>query len=515
MIENVALGLGAVLMITIAGLLSRRVGVPSAVLLVLAGVVYALAPGPNVHLDPELILFLVLPPLLYSAALNASLIEIRAALRPVVSLSVLLVIATALGVGVAVSLAVPGIPLAAGVALGAACAPPDPVASLAIGRRAKLPPRLITLIEGEGLLNDASALTTYQVAVVAAVSGAFSFWSAAGRFGLDVIGGIVAGVLVASLVGLPRRWIDEPVLENALSLATPFAAYVISEEVHASGVLAVVVAGLLVGHRAPRTVSAASRLQIRAAWRLIDFLLEGFVFLLIGDQLPSVLRGLRTYSAGTVTAATVATVGVVLLLRPLWLFVSSQFPGRLLGQPGGRLSRSEILAMTFAGTRGVISLATIFALPLSLNSGEPFPYRDLLIFCTYIVVLVTLVGQGLAFGPLLRRIGLQEDPRAARQERAEARLAAAEAGLRFLEDLPPGRAADRGGPRHPAPGRPGPASARHRAPAPGRERRSGGERPDRRLRPPSAGNDRRPARRAPALAGRRPAARSQPARPGA
>jgi CPA1 family monovalent cation:H+ antiporter len=433
---NAAVGLvlGGVILIVAAGLLSRRYGAPSAALLVVAGLIYGLLPGPNVHLDPHIILVLVLPPLLYSAALNSSLIAIRASMRPVISLSVLLVLATAFAVGAATSALLPELPLAAAVAMGAAAAPPDPVAALSVGRRARLPVRLITLIEGEGLLNDGTALTTYQVAVATAVGSTFAWAPAGSRFFIAAVGGTAIGLGVAWLVHLPRRVLDDPLSENAISLMTPFAAYLAAEAAHTSGVLAVVVAGLWFGHRAPVVVSGATRLQVRAVWRLTDFLLEGLVFLLIGQQLPDVVRGLRIYPTHDVVAAALVSVLIVLTIRPVWLLVTSHLPGRL--GLGTSLSVPEVAAMSFAGTRGVISLATIFALPLRTHAGDPFPDRDLLIFCVYCVVLVTLVGQGLAFGPLLRRLGLQEDPYTQRRERSEARVAAAEAAVRFLDDLP-------------------------------------------------------------------------------
>ncbi|MFI0372640.1 cation:proton antiporter [Actinomadura sp. 1N219] len=243
-------------------------------------------------------------------------------LRPIVSLSVLLVLVTAFAVGGLVTLVVPGMPLAVGMVLGAAVAPPDPVAALSIGRRAGLPPRLITLIEGEGLLNDATALTTYQVAVAAAVGGGFSWAVASGRFALAVAGGLVVGVLVALAIRAARPWLGDPLIANAVSLAAPFVAYLLAEEIHSSGVLAVVVAGLMVGHDAGREETGASRLQTGAVWQFVEFLLEGLVFLLIGQQLPSIWRGLQAQPVGDVIAATATTVGVVLLVRPLWLLVT-------------------------------------------------------------------------------------------------------------------------------------------------------------------------------------------------
>jgi Na+/H+ antiporter len=448
MLANVGYVLVMVAVIVLARLASDRVGIPFTILLTLAGLVYAVLPGPNLHLDPEIVLVLVLPPLLYSAALGSSLLAIRANLRAIVSLSVILVLLTAFSVGALVSLVVPGMSLAVGIVLGAAVAPPDPVAALSVGRRAGLPPKLSTLIEGEGLLNDATALTTYQVAVAATVGGGFSFAAATGRFALAAAGGLAIGVVIALLVRVSRRFLRDPLLANSVSLATPFLAYFLAEEAHVSGVLAVVVAGLMIGHDAPRAETGASRLQTGAVWRLIDVLLEGFVFLLIGQQVPEVVRGLRGESVASISAAAGVTVGVVLLLRPLWLVVMQRVPSwvhaRLNTDPGQPLTGREIFALSWAGTRGVISLAAIFALPLTTNAGADFPNRDLLLFCTYLVVLVTLVGQGLTFGPLLRRLGLRAKSDDEAQLRNEARVASVEAAFRVLDDmvreeeLPPG-----------------------------------------------------------------------------
>jgi monovalent cation/hydrogen antiporter len=443
MLGEIAFVLAAVLVVLLVGRLSHRVGLPDAALFTVVGLVYAVLPGPNIRLDPELVLDVVLPPLLYNAALGSSLMALRSRLRTVVSLSVLLVLATALAVGGLLHWLVPIVPLAAAVALGAATAPPDPVAALAIGRRAGLPASLTTLIEGEGLLNDATALTTFQVAVAVAVGGGFSVPAAGGRFLLSAAGGLVVGAVVAYLVRLSRRVFTDPVSTNAISLITPFTAYVLGEAVHVSGVLAVVIAGLVIGYQNPKMQTGASRLQVSAVWRLINFLLEGFVFLLIGQQLPEILRGLRAYTPGTVATAAVVTVGVVLLLRPLWLLATQNVPrwlhARLGGDPEQRgdraLSPREIVAMSWAGTRGVITLAAAFALPLSVNSGAAFPTRDLLLFCAYMVVLVTLLGQGLTFGPLLARLRLPADALDDARLRNQARASAVEAALARLDQL--------------------------------------------------------------------------------
>ncbi|HEX7161814.1 MAG TPA: cation:proton antiporter [Trebonia sp.] len=461
MLAQIGFVLAMVAVVVAVGRISRWSSLPDAVLLTVIGLVYAVLPGPNLLLSPEVVLDLVIPPLLYHAALGSSLLALRSRLRTVVSLSVVLVMLTAVVTGGLLAWLVPEVPLAAAVALGAAVAPPDPVAALAVGRTVGLPAKLSTLIEGEGLLNDATALTTFQVAVAAAVGGGFSFGDAAGRFALSAVGGLVIGVVVASLVRLSRRLASDPLSVNAVSLVTPFAAFAAGDAAHVSGVLAVVVAGLIVGHNSPRLQAGASRLQASAVWDLVNFLLEGFVFLLIGQQLAVVVKGLGAYGTGTIAVAAAVTVGAVLTVRPVWLVLTQHVPRWLHSRLGGEddagagagddagagagddvragrerpLSGREIGAMSWAGTRGVITLSAAFAIPVSTAAGHPFPARDLLLFLAYLVVLVTLLGQGLTLGPLLRRLGLGANPVDQARLRNEARTAAVQAALSRLDQL--------------------------------------------------------------------------------
>ena len=428
---------------------AAKTGLPAAALLTVIGILYAVLPGPNIELDPHLVLTLILPPLLYSAALDSSLVDIRRNLRTVISLSVVLVLLTALLIGFGFSLFVAGATLAAGVAVGAAVAPPDPVAALAIGKRIGLPRNIVTLILGEGLLNDATALTLLSVALAAAANGSFSFTSAVGEFVIMAAGGVIAGIVVAYGVRAARPVMHDPLIANAISLVTPFVAYLLAERVHVSGVLAVVVAGLIVGHDMPRLGSGASRLQVSAVWRLVDFLLEGLVFLMIGQQMPSVIRGLSQYETSTIVIAVAISVGVVLLLRPLFLVLTQMLPISLHTRLGGtsdegeqrgrtrerRLNGKEITALSWAGTRGVITLAAIFTVPVTTDSGAPFPDRNLLLFCAFVVVLVTLVGQGITFAPLVRMLGLRANEADKVRLRNEARSASVQAALDRLDEI--------------------------------------------------------------------------------
>ncbi len=454
-----ALLLAAVAVIVMVNWISERTGIPSAALLVLVGIGYALLPGPNISLDPDVVMTCILPPLLYNAALEASLVGIRRNLRTVISLSVILVLVTALLVGLAFGLLVSGATLAVGTALGASVAPTDPVAALAVARKVGLPLKIVTLIEGEGLLNDATALTTLSVAIAVARGAGFSMLSAVLEFVLAALGGLAVGLVLAFCRRLVRRWTHDVLTANAISLATPFVTYLAAEKVHTSGVLAVVVCGLIVGHDSPRSESAASRLQTRAVWQLVNFLLEGLVFLLIGQQLPTILGGLNGYEPSTIIVAITITVTVVLLMRPLWLLLTQSLPRPLHTRLGNvsdtasdddthttasrgqrdrnseRLSGREIFVLSWAGTRGVVSLAAIFAVPFVTDSGAPIPDRDLLLFCTFVVVLVTLIGQGITFAPVVRALGLRANAVDEVRLRNQARTAAVHAALDRLDEL--------------------------------------------------------------------------------
>ncbi|MFI5841934.1 Na+/H+ antiporter [Catenuloplanes sp. NPDC051500] len=436
MVETMALVLGGLVLVMVANALAHRLRLPASVLLVVAGIGYGYLPGPNLELDSEVVLYLVIPPLLYAAALESSLTALKRNLRTVLGLSVGLVLATALLVGYGLDLLVAGVALSVGIAVGAAVAPPDPVAALSIGRRAGLPPRLITIVEGEGLLNDATALTILKVAVLAATGAHFSLGHAVGEFALMAVGGLAVGLASAWVLAQVRRRVTDPLIDTAMSLGTPFAVFLVAEEIHVSGVLAVVVCGLWMGHRAPSMQTSRSRLQSRPVWHFVEYLLEGYVFVLIGQQLPHTLRALSEYDLRTIVSASAVTLAAVLLVRPIWMYVMAHLPSRMHARLGGDpkgdnppLSFRELTALTWAGTRGVITLAAVFTLPPEV------PNRDLLLFCAYIVVMVTLIGQGLTFAPLLRALKLPGTDVSQARSRNEARAAAMEAAVARLDEL--------------------------------------------------------------------------------
>ena len=394
---------------------ARRFGVPAPFALVVAGLVAGFVPGtPQVELDPDIVLLVILPPLLYAAALSTAFADFRDNLRPIGLLSVGLVLVTAGVVGVVTHLVLPDLPMAAAFALGAIVAPPDAIAATAVARKMALPRRVLTILEGESLLNDATALVTYRIAVGAAVAGTASWGEAAGDFVVAAVGGAAFGLALGWAIAAVRRRLDDALLENALSLLTPFAAYVPAEHLHASGVLSVVVVGLYIGRRSPVLLSSSTRLQSQALWSMITVLLEGLVFALIGLQLTTVLDGLSEESRGEVAVTAVVVVVAVIVTRFLWVFPATYLPRRLsrrIRERDPAPSWQGPAVISWAGMRGVVSLAAAFALPADM------PGRNLILFVTFVVILATLLLQGLTLPWVVRRLGLVDAGLADRVER--------------------------------------------------------------------------------------------------
>jgi CPA1 family monovalent cation:H+ antiporter len=311
-------------------------------------------------------------------------------------------------------LVLPELPLAAAFALGAIVAPPDAIAATAVARKMALPRRVLTILEGESLLNDATALVTYRIAVGAAVAGTASWGQASVDFFVAAAGGAAIGLVLGRAIAALRRRLDDPLLENSLSLLTPFAAYVPAERLHASGVLSVVVVGLYIGRRSPVLVSSGTRLQGQALWSMITFLLEGLVFALIGLQLPTVLDGLSAEARGEVALTTFVVVLTVILVRIAWVFPATYLPRKLSRRIRERDPAPPWQApavISWAGMRGVVSLAAAFALPADM------PGRNLILFVTFVVILATLLLQGLTLPWVVRRLGLDDAGRADRVDR--------------------------------------------------------------------------------------------------
>jgi CPA1 family monovalent cation:H+ antiporter len=430
-----------VLLIAVAAalrILSQRIGVPHPALLVLGGVAVALVPGlPRPNPDPDLLFTIFVPPLLYWAAITISLRELRTFLWPIVRLATGLVIVTVCAVAAVVHLLVPAFGWPAAFVLGAIVSPPDPVAATAVLRPLGAPRDVTTVLEGEGLINDATALVIYRISVTAVVAGSFSFWDATWRLAFTGAAGALIGLAAGMFVVFLRKRITHiVVVENALSLVSPFLAFLPAQAVDASGVLAVVTMGLYLGTKAPRAVAPATRLQAGAMWAMITFLLESLIFMLVGLELPRVIVALRSHPLHQLLTLVIAATLACIVVRFIWVFISIQLPGvrrRLLKtRERGRWKKPFFIA--WAGLRGADSLVIALALPLTIRGGSPFPSRDLIIFVTFGVIFMTLVVQGFSLRPLVKLLGLRGDGAEAREER-HARVAMAEAALERLREI--------------------------------------------------------------------------------
>ncbi|MFE6196301.1 Na+/H+ antiporter [Streptomyces sp. NPDC057838] len=419
---------------------ARRTPVPAPLLLVAAGLAVSYVPGvPDYTLDPHIVLPLILPPLLHTAATESSYLDLRAQLRPVAMLSVGYVLFATFVVGWALYLIVPDLPLTAALVFGAVVAPPDAVAATAVARRVGLPSRITTILQGESLLNDATAITAYRVALAAAVGEGATWAGGIGEFLVAAIGGVVVGLVLMAPIHWLRTHMKEALLQNTLSLLIPFVAYAVAEQVHASGVLAVVVVALYLGHRAWE-VDFATRLQETAVWKMVAFVLESAVFALIGLQLPVVLRGLGEYEGVEAAWYAVAVFLVVVAARFVWVYPATFLPRLVsarLRKREGPLTWKGPFVIAWAGMRGVVSLAIAFSIPLTMHDGEePFPQRNLILFLTFTTVIATLVVQGLTLPPLIRLLKFPgRDAQAETLAEANAQAQASRAAERRLDEL--------------------------------------------------------------------------------
>ncbi|PSM38426.1 Na+/H+ antiporter [Streptomyces dioscori] len=418
---------------------ARRTPVPAPLLLVAAGLIVSYVPGvPDYTLDPHIVLPLLLPPLLYTAATDSSYLDLRAQLRPVALLSVGYVLFATFAVGWAAYVIVPDLSLTAALVLGAVVAPPDAVAATAVARRVGLPSRVTTILQGESLVNDATAITAYKVALAAAVGEGATWAGGIGEFLLAALGGIGVGLVLMVPIHWMRTHLKEALLQNSLSLLTPFFAYAVAEQVHASGVLAVVVVALYLGHR-NWEVDFATRLQEEAVWKMVAFILESAVFALIGLQLPVILKGLGEYEGASAAWYAVALFVIVVATRFAWVYPATYLP-RLLS---ARIRKREenptwkgSFVISWAGMRGVVSLAIAFSIPLTAEGGEDFPGRNMILFLTFTTVIGTLVVQGLSLPPLIRLLKLPgRDQQAETLAEANAQAQASRAAERRLEEL--------------------------------------------------------------------------------
>jgi monovalent cation/hydrogen antiporter len=409
-IETLLLLLG---LLGVLAVVAERARFPFPILLVIAGLGIAFWPGlPEVHLIPDLVFLIFLPPLLFSAAWKFPWDDFRSNLLPIFALAVGLVLATMLGVALTATWLIPGMTLATGFVLGAIVSPPDAVAATAVLKNLRLPKRLGTVLEGESLVNDSSGLVAYHFAVAAVVTGSFSMAKAGGEFLWMSFGGILLGLLVGAVVGALHRYIKDPAVEITLTLLTPYIAYLPAERLGVSGVLAVVTAGLYVGHRSWQALNVGSRMERDAIWKFLDYLLNGVVFILIGLQFPTILLEIQNETSLWQMIGIGALISAVVIgVRFLWVFPMAWMERRLFSGAKSTaqfLDAGALVVVSWAGMRGVVSLAAALALPLMLSNGEEFPYRHVILFLTFCVIFVTLVLQGLTLPFIVRWLGVEE-----------------------------------------------------------------------------------------------------------
>ncbi len=418
--------------VALLAIVARKIHVPYPILLTIGGVVLALIPGlPAIHLEPKLVFNLFLPPLLYPAAIFTSWRDFRLNLRSILPMAIVLVLLT-MTVTAYLFHGLVGLPLAVGFVFGAIVSPPDAVAALAVTQNLRVPRKIIVILEGESLINDATSFISFRFAVAAVMIGTFSLAQASLQFLFVAAGGICVGLAVGWLVVQLQKRLDNPPVQTLFSLLTPYVAYFSGENLHVSGILAVVIAGIYIGWRAPRVLSGRTRLQAFPVWEMVTFILNGILFMLIGLQLPQVIHAL---APGTVTRAAwlaIVFVAAIVLVRFVWVFGATYLP-RLLSPTFRRKNPApwqQTALIAWTGLRGADSLAGALAIPLVLANGQ----RDLILLLTFCVIFATLVLQGLSLAPLVRLLKIKDDRVTEKEERL-ARLKANEAALARLEEI--------------------------------------------------------------------------------
>jgi Na+/H+ antiporter len=425
MSATIALLFGLLVAIVVLATLATRLRLPYAILLVLGGLLLGFVPGlPSIELNPELILMLFLPPLIYSSAWLTSWREFHANLRPILLLALGPVLVTTLVIAV-VAHTIAGLSWPVAFVLGAVVSPTDAVAASATAKQLGLPRRIVTVIEGESMVNDATGLVVYRFAVAAVMAGSFSLWQAGLQMVLVSLGGLVIGLVIAWPVAWLHRHLDDAPIEITITLLTPYAAYLVADALQVSGVLAVLSAGLYLSRQSSRFFSSNTHLQANAVWNVL-------VFLLIGLQLRSILASIASLSLLALVWQALLISLAIIAVRLAWVFPAAYLPRLRIRDPypGWR----QVAIVAWVGMRGGLSLAAALALPFTRTFGAPFPQRDLVIFFTFGVILATLVGQGLSLSPIIQLLGLERD-RALEREHAQAHLVAARAALSRLDAL--------------------------------------------------------------------------------
>ncbi|MEO6731875.1 MAG: Na+/H+ antiporter [Ferruginibacter sp.] len=445
--DNFTVVLFIIAILLVLSVFSGKINFPYPILLLVVGVILGMIPFiPKLALEPDIVFLIFLPPLLYDAASKTSWLDFKKEIWPISILGITLVFSTTIAVACAAHYFIPGFSWPLAFVLGAIVSPPDAVAATSITKGLGLNRRVITIIEGESLVNDASALIAYRYGVSAVLSGIFVFWKAGLEFLLVASGGVLSGVVVgAILVYAHKKITDNAIVETSLSLLTPFVAYVIAERFHASGVLAVVSAGFFISWHSREIFSFQTRLQTKIVWDTVIFVINGLVFILIGLQMPAVITEFKEFGFIKMLSYGLLITLVTIAIRIIWVFVGAYNQvifRRKMAEPSAdndeeTISWKNVLIVAWTGTRGVVSLATALALPLTMSSGAAFPQRNAILFFTFIVIFFTLVVQGLTLPLLIRLLGIKTEENLQKQEEKDLELTLTEDTLRFInEDFP-------------------------------------------------------------------------------
>lgn len=403
----------AILIVLLA--LANKMRITNPILLVVAGLALGFIPSlPAVVLDPQVVFLLFLPPILYDAATRTSWHDFKLEIRPISRLAIALVFLTTMAVAITCYFFIPGFTWPLAFVLGAIVSPPDAVATTSITKGLGLNKRVVTILQGESLVNDASALIAYRFAISAVGTGVFVFWKAGLGFLILAAGGVLAGLAVGYVViNIHKRIRDNSIISTSLTLLTPFISYLAAEHVYSSGVLAVVTTGLMISWRAPEIFTYHTRIRNSAVWDTVIFLLNAFIFILIGLQLPLILEDLTGYATADLIVYGLLVSGITIVVRIMWIFGAAYIPiGRKRKNHDGSIEPDtwkNVLIMAWSGSRGVVSLATALAMPLMLSNGNAFPQRSLILFLAFVVILVTLVIQGLSLPVLIKLLGVKSD----------------------------------------------------------------------------------------------------------
>jgi monovalent cation/hydrogen antiporter len=437
--EHLLLVISLLLGIALLSMLSSKLGIPYPILLVISGLLISIIPGiPAITLDPDLAFLIFLPPLLYAAAWNTSWADFWKWKRPISLLAFGLVIFTSAAVALVSNAIIPGFPLAFGFLLGGIISPPDAIAATSVLQGLKVPKRVVTILEGESLINDASSLIVFRFALAAILTGQFHIWDASKTFMLVAFMGILIGLIIANIVyAIHRFFPTTPSIDAAITLITPYIMYIAAEHFHYSGVLAVVTGGLFLSFRSNDFFTYESRLHVSGLWETLVFLLNGFVFILIGLQLPVIVAGLGNYSVPEAILYAIIISLLTILIRIIWVFPNAYLPRLLfksIREKETKPTWQAVLLVAWSGMRGVVSLASALAIPITLPGGEAFPHRNLILFITFVVILVTLVLQGLSLKPLIRYLKISVNEKESdKLQTLSLRIHLAESVLAYLD----------------------------------------------------------------------------------